>query len=64
MSYCQLRPGGFINVTLTFGTGHPFGVQPERVPSRMFAHVQSQAGSHPGCLALQAVDLIFTNGFD
>ena len=64
MSYCQLRPGGFSNVTLTFGTGHPFGVLPERVPSRMFAHVQSQAGSNPGCLALQAVDLIFANGFD
>ncbi|SFN66596.1 M12 family metallo-peptidase [Dokdonella immobilis] len=64
MSYCQLRAGGFSNVALTLGAGHPFGVLPGRVPSRMFAHVQSQAGSNPGCLALQAIDLIFANGFD
>jgi hypothetical protein len=64
MSYCQLRSPGLSNISLTLGTGHPFGVLPGRVPSRMFAHVQSRAGSSPSCLALQSVDLIFANGFD
>ncbi|MBL0163899.1 MAG: hypothetical protein IPP82_09740 [Xanthomonadales bacterium] len=64
MSYCHLLPGGFSNTTLTFGTGHPYGVAPERVPSRMFAHVQQRASSSPSCLARINVDLIFKNGFD
>jgi hypothetical protein len=64
MSYCQLRSPGLSNISLTLGTGHPYGVMPERVPSRMFAHVQSRANSNPSCLALQNIDLIYANGFD
>ena len=64
MSYCQLRPGGLSNISLTLGTGHPYGVLPGRVPSRMFAHVQSVATSNAACLARVEVDLIFANGFD
>ncbi len=51
MSYCHLRPGGFSNVTLTLGQGHAFGVAPERVPTRMRAHVQARATTNPTCLA-------------
>ena len=64
MSYCQLRSGGMSNISLTLGTGHPYGVAPERVPSRMFAHVQQRANSSPSCLARINPDLIFRNGFD
>lgn len=64
MSYCHMRSSGMSNISLTLGTGHPYGVLPERVPSRMFAHVQSRAGSNPSCLALQTIDSIFANGFD
>lgn len=64
MSYCQLRSGGLSNISLTLGTGHPYGVLPGRVPSRMFAHVQSTASSNAACLARVEVDLIFANGFD
>jgi hypothetical protein len=64
MSYCQLRSPGLSNISLTLGTGHPYGVMPERVPSRMFAHVQQRANSNPSCLARINVDQIFKNGFD
>jgi hypothetical protein len=50
MSYCHLRPGGLANTSLTFGSGHPFGVQPERVPARMLDHVRSRAASNAACL--------------
>jgi hypothetical protein len=64
MSYCHLLSGGFSNVSLTLGTGHPFGVAPERVPSRMFAHLQQRANSNPSCLARINIDQIFRSGFD
>ena len=43
--------GGFGNISLTFGTGHPYGVLPQRVPDRMRTHVESSAGFAPACLA-------------
>lgn len=64
MSYCQLRSGGMSNISLTLGTGHPYGVAPERVPSKMFSHVQQRANASPSCLARINADLIFRNGFD
>jgi len=51
MSYCHLRPGGFSNISLTLGQGHPYGVAPDRVPTRMREHVQARAIAYPGCLA-------------
>ena len=57
MSYCHLLGGG--NVSLTLGLTHPFGVAPQRVPSRMRSHVLSVAG--PSCLA--PVGILFVNGF-
>ncbi len=64
MSYCQLRSPGLSNISLSLGSGHPYGVLPGRVPSRMFAHVQSMAASNTACLARAQVDSIFANGFD
>lgn len=61
MSYCHLRAGGITNISNTLGTGHPFGVEPGRVPTRMRARVESVAVSFPDCLA---TDAIFENGFE
>lgn len=52
MSYCHLLTGSLGNITFTFGEGHPWGVQPQRVPQRMRAHVTNQALLDPACLAL------------
>jgi hypothetical protein len=51
MSYCHLLSGAYSNISLTFGTNHPYGVQPARVPSRMSAYVASKATANPACLA-------------
>ena len=63
MSYCHSLTGGLGNIALTLGEGHPYGIQPDRVPDRMFAYVQSRAGI-PGCLDYVAVDDIFADGFE
>ena len=66
MSYCHLLSGGFSNITLTFGTNHPYGVLPGRVPSRMSAFVVSKATSNPACLANTATPSngIFSDGLE
>jgi hypothetical protein len=51
MSYCHLLSGSYTNVALSFGTNHPYGVQPGRVPSRMSSYVSAVAASNPACLA-------------
>jgi len=52
MSYCHLLGGAYGNIALTFGLGFPYGVNPERVPSRMRDHVVRAAQSYPNCLSL------------
>lgn len=64
MSYCHLLSGGLGNISLTFGTGHPFGTVPQRVPDRMRAHVESRAASNAACLARVENSLIFEDGFE
>ena len=64
MSYCHLLSGGLGNISLTFGLGHPYGVAPARVPTRMNQHVVSRASSNPSCLALEASDQVFADGFE
>lgn len=64
MSYCHLLSGGLSNIALNLGTGHPYGVEPERVPNRMRDHVESKAGSFPACIRPSTVDLIFYNGLN
>ena len=75
MSYCQIQSGGMANLSVTFGTGHPWGIEPGRIPSRMNDHVVAQAAANPGCLDLvgdpgdppdppDPVDVIFGDGFE
>ena len=64
MSYCHTLGGGLSNISLSLGTGHPYGVSPARVPSRMAAHVQAVAASNPSCLAPLEDNEIFADGFE
>ena len=64
MSYCHLLSGGNANLTMTLGLGHPYGVQPERVPTRMRDHVLSRAAANPSCLAPILPVAIFSDGFE
>lgn len=50
MSYCHQLSPGLSNIGLTLGLGHPHGTAPERVPTRMNAHVINRHGSNPACL--------------
>jgi hypothetical protein len=49
MSYCHFHSPGLSNIAFSFGTGHPYGVLPQRVPDRMRTHVESRAGAFPAC---------------
>jgi hypothetical protein len=62
MSYCHLYPNSYSDISLTFGKDHPHGVEPDRVPERMQAHVVSRANSYPGCLdpVIQGPELTIT----
>lgn len=64
MSYCHQLGGGYNNISLTFGAGHPYGIAPERVPARMYSHVLSAAASDPLCLAYEEVHALFSDGFE
>ncbi|MFN2376290.1 MAG: hypothetical protein ABR538_07115, partial [Candidatus Binatia bacterium] len=48
MSYCHVRSGGFANTAHTFGLHHPYGRAAFRVPNKMLAHVEANAG----CMAV------------
>ncbi|HWU53524.1 MAG TPA: M12 family metallo-peptidase, partial [Tahibacter sp.] len=61
MSYCHLLSPGLSNISLKFGNAHPWGVAPERVPTRMLAKMTSLAQSNPTCVI---DDTIFAGGFD
>ncbi|HSM13073.1 MAG TPA: M12 family metallo-peptidase [Thermoanaerobaculia bacterium] len=65
MSYCHLRSGGYGNITYTFGVGHPFGIAPGRVPTRMANEVATVAAGNPGCLSfVPGTSVIFRDGVD
>lgn len=64
MSYCHLVRSSYSDVSLDFGTGHPYGVAPGREAARMNSFVASTAAGNPACLAPAVVNAIFTNGFD
>jgi metallopeptidase family M12-like protein/VCBS repeat protein len=51
MSYCHLVRGSYSDISLKFGTGHPYGVQPGREAARMSSYVGSVASGNPSCLA-------------
>jgi hypothetical protein len=63
MSYCHLVRSSYTDVSLTFGTGHPYGVAPGREAARMSSYVTSVAGGNPSCLA-PVSNVIFANGFE
>lgn len=52
MSYCHLVSGGSQNVSMTFGTDHPYGVEASRVPKEMRSTVEAYAAVFPQCLPL------------
>jgi hypothetical protein len=51
MSYCHLINPGLTNISLTFGLGHPYGDEPDRVPTVMHDFVTQVAQFDPACLA-------------
>ena len=63
MSYCHLVRSSYSDISLNFGTGHPYGVLPGREAARMSSYVGSVAGGNPSCLAA-ASNVIFANGFE
>jgi len=61
MSYCHLISPGMSNTSLNLGLGHPYGVAPGRVPTRMRNHVVATAAGNPSCLA--PIGILFIDGF-
>jgi hypothetical protein len=61
MSYCHLLAPGFgNNISVTLGRDHGFGVNPERVPDTMRAHVLARAAvGGPRCPQLVEVGTSF-----
>lgn len=51
MSYCHAQPGGYANISMTFGEGHTCGDLPWRQADRMSAHVADRASAIPACFA-------------
>lgn len=65
MSYCHLMPNWMSNLSMTFGKDHPWGIQPDRVPNWMNAHVVASATAVPGCLDyVSTLEEIFTDDFE
>ncbi len=62
MSYCHLLEGGIANMAPSFGLGHPWGVDPERVPDRMHDFAVAAEANRPECLA--PITLIFIGDFE
>ena len=50
MSYCHLVSGGSQNLSMTFGTNHPYGIDAKRVPAEMRSTVEMYAQAFPQCL--------------
>ena len=65
MSYCHLRSGGYGNITLTFGTGFGFGVQPAREAAQMNGYHRLGGRGNPSCIApVAAPNVLFSDGFE
>jgi hypothetical protein len=64
MSYCHLVRSSYSDISLDFGTGHPYGVAPGREAARMSSFVASTAAGNPACLAPAVTNAIFANGFE
>lgn len=64
MSYCHLVRSSYSDISLDFGTGHPYGVAPGRESARMSSFVATTAAGNPACLAPPVTNAIFANGFE
>jgi hypothetical protein len=65
MSYCHLVRSSFSDISLTFGTGFAYGVQPGREASQMSSYVVSTASGNASCLAFTSgTSVIFNDGFE
>ena len=51
MSYCHQLSGGISNIARTFGLSHPYGVEADRVPSKMSRRTAQIAAASSECLA-------------
>jgi hypothetical protein len=51
MSYCHQQSGGYGNMAMTFGEGHPCGTLPGREADRMSSFVVSRASAYPTCFS-------------
>ena len=52
MSYCHLLSGGINNIARTFGSNTSYGVEPERVPTKMARRTAQIAAATNECLAV------------
>ncbi len=64
MSYCHLVRQSLTDISLTFGTGFAYGVQPGREATHMNNYISSVVSSNPSCLTLVSVPTIFGDGFE
>ena len=64
MSYCHLNEGGLDNIAFTYGDGHPFGIEANRVPRLMKDRLLDMAAAHAQCAPIVArqVDLTDSDG--
>jgi hypothetical protein len=52
MGYCHRLTGGLSNVSLTYGSGHPYGNTPQRVPDIIIDQIELEATFAPACLTV------------
>ena len=50
MSYCHLLSGGLTNISRTFGSNTSFGIEANRVPTKMSRRTAEVAAASPQCL--------------
>ena len=54
MSYCHQNEGGLDNIAFTYGDGHPFGIEANRVPRLMKERLLDMAAAHAQCAPIVA----------
>jgi hypothetical protein len=68
MSYCHMLSGNYQNISMTFGTGFAWGVQPGREASRMNDYIGAVAAATPSCLSTGSsspvTNGLFTDNFE
>jgi len=67
MSYCHMISGNYQNISMSFGTGFAWGVQPGREASRMNDYIGAVAAAKPSCLATSSTPVtngLFTDNFE